>query len=84
LSTLYNYKKDIFEFEDIITSIIEEELDIFFNACIKSSHAYSLMICDNLTNHSKENFESVVISMDEILSIIEKIYMKIEKNVSFR
>jgi hypothetical protein len=82
LTTLYNYKKDIFELEDICTSIIEEELDIFFKSCIKSSHAYSIMICDNLNNHSKENFESVVISKDEILSIVEKIYMKIEKNLT--
>lgn len=79
MNTISNYKNDVSNYIDICVSVIEDQLDCFFNACVKSSRAYSVMICDNFNNHSKEMFESIVISRDEILALVEKIYTKIQK-----
>jgi|GEM_PF-6969736 len=57
--------------------IIDEHLDIFFNACRKSAFGYSMMISKDLKAFNIETFESMVISEQEMASYIATITKKL-------
>ncbi|WDC85261.1 hypothetical protein PL321_07360 [Caloramator sp. mosi_1] len=53
--------------------LIKEQVDIFFSGCFKALKSYSILVSNNLKMHNKENFEAMVLSMEEINSFIDNV-----------
>jgi hypothetical protein len=64
--------------------LIEQELDKFFRACVKSAYAYSHMIVKDFKSHSPANFAQIVVSGEEIQDLlahlVEKLNAELKKS----
>jgi hypothetical protein len=64
--------------------IIEQELEKFFRACVKSAKAYSHMIVKDIKSHTPANFAQIVICGEEIQDLItvliEKLNAELKKS----
>jgi len=59
--------------ESEFIKIIEDKLNIFFDSCIKNSLTYSYMLAENSRYFSKDSFETMVLSSEQIGNFIQNI-----------
>jgi hypothetical protein len=75
------------EMETFCVLLIEKELEMFFSTYMESACSYSLIIAKNLSLHNKKAFEELVLSSQSIKAviqtIIEKVNVKIKKNLKY-
>lgn len=76
------FKNYITELESSIILTIERELDILFSSCKKSAKVYSCMISNNLALHDKKTFEELVLSPQEINTLIENVMSKFTEELN--
>jgi hypothetical protein len=75
-----NYFRYLRNIQNKCSSIIEIELDLFFNSCIKSAYPFSLIVSMNPKNYTKEIFETTVLSEKEIIELINNITERLNKD----
>ncbi|PAB60382.1 hypothetical protein [Anaeromicrobium sediminis] len=88
MQSLYKYSdRSINKLEIMCTSIIEDDLDMFFNSCKKSAYAYSVMIAKDINKYDFSTFEKLVISSEEVEiivnKIIKKLNMELERHIEY-
>lgn len=69
------------QLEDKCIQIIKEQIDILFSGCFKSLKTYSVLVANDFKMHNKENFESMILSEQEIEFLIEKINRKVIEEI---
>lgn len=77
-----NYFKYLRNIENKCRSIIETELDLFFNSCLKSAYPFSLIVSMNPKNYAREIFENTIISESEIIELIKNIANKLNHEMN--
>jgi hypothetical protein len=65
------------ELEDRLIRAIDEEAGVFFQSCSKAAHAFSVMIAKDCGSWSKDAFEEMVVSPEELNSLIQRINRRI-------
>lgn len=71
----------ISEFEKSYILLIERELNVFFSKCLKFAEAYSIMVANKPSLHSKKIFEELVLSPEAIESFVQNVILKINNEL---
>lgn len=78
MQSIYKYSDiSMDKLERKCISIIEDDLDMFFNSCKKSAYAYSTMIAQDINKYNFDMFEKIVISSEEVKILIKRITQKL-------
>ncbi|MFL0198186.1 hypothetical protein ACJDU8_21865 [Clostridium sp. WILCCON 0269] len=81
INSCTHFKYRVSEFERSCILLIEEELNVFFSACLRSAEIYSVMAAGKPSLHDKKIFEELVISPEAVENLIKNIMLKINKEL---